>query len=590
MSDSNIETLLPLDIHITGQGPEQTVSVELIESDESLFCFKVEVVHDEEVIPAPLTLSWKIPYLSALGVWKSNSVFDKRQQYDWELEHFRTRISVDAPVISVFGTQDRNLITFACAEVVELVEMNALLREEDNHLYCHLTLFKEAQIPFQTYQTLIRIDLRGIPFFKALNEVAAWWQGMPNLQPAEVPALARLPLYSTWYNFHQHLDPPVLLKELAIARQLGFEWIILDDGWQTHDGNRGYDFTGDWQPERIPHMAEFVQQIHALDMKVGLWFSVPFCGKKSQAYQRFAGKFLTENHRWAPVFDPRFPEVRQYLVNTYVKAVADWGLDALKLDFIDDFMVYPETTLGMADGRDTASVNEAVDILMTQVIQSVQAVNSEIAIEFRQKYVGPAMKKFGHMFRAFDSPNDPITNRVRITDVKLLSGRTAVHSDPITWHSDESLENAALQFVNALFAVPQLSMELGKLSPAFQKMVRYFTEFWRTHQAILLDGTFTPYHPLNNYPVLSAQQGNTLIAAIYDQLYLPITPTGHLHLFNGSDRLGVAVLFQQPVEQLTYEIIDCQGTLISQGQDSRSNGLQWFEVPIAGRLSLSFDH
>jgi len=79
----------------------------------------------------------------------------------------------------------------------------------------------------------------------------------------------------------------------------------------------------------------------------------------------FKGKFLTENHRWAPVFDPRYPEVRQYLIDTYSKALALWNLDAFKLDFIDDFKVYPETELTKAGGRDFANVNEAVDKLLT---------------------------------------------------------------------------------------------------------------------------------------------------------------------------------------------------------------------------------
>jgi len=116
---------------------------------------------------------------------------------------------------------------------------------------------------------------------------------------------------------------------------MGCELIILDDGWQTMDGNRGYDFCGDWQPERIPNMREFVENLHQIDMKFGLWFSVPFCGVKSKAYQRFKGKFLTENHRWAPVFDPRYPDVREYLIDIYTNALTDYNLDAFKLDFIE---------------------------------------------------------------------------------------------------------------------------------------------------------------------------------------------------------------------------------------------------------------
>ena len=134
---------------------------------------------------------------------------------------------------------------------------------------------------------------------------------------------------------------------------------------------------------------EFVQDIHDTGMKIGFWYSVPFCGKKSKAYQEFKGKFLTENHRWAPVFDPRYPEVRLYLINIYKNALVDWNLDGFKLDFIDDFRLYPETPEAN-DQMDFVSINAAVDKLLTDVIDTLKAINPDVFIEFRQKYVGPA--------------------------------------------------------------------------------------------------------------------------------------------------------------------------------------------------------
>jgi len=315
--------------------------------------------------PKPIHLRWKLPALNVKGVWRCGSVHDKRLRYDWELDHHRSRISVDAPVLCVFGHNDENVITFACSDVVNLIEMNALLREED----CFL----------------VRVDLRNLQFSKTVQAVSDWWASFEHLKPCAAPAITKAPLYSTWYNFHQSLDETVLIEECKTAKKLGFELIIIDDGWQTTDTNRGYDYTGDWLPERFPKMAEFVEKIHQTGMQLGLWFSVPFCGKHSNAYQRFNGKFLTENHRWAPVFDPRYPEVRQYLIEIYSKAVALWRVDVLKLDFIDDFKVYPETTLTKADGRDYANVNEAVDRLLKDTTHTLKSINPNLGIEFRQR-------------------------------------------------------------------------------------------------------------------------------------------------------------------------------------------------------------
>jgi hypothetical protein len=86
-------------------------------------------------------------------------------------------------------------------------------------------------------------------------------------------------MYSTWYSYHQRVDADTLLREMAAGRKLGFESISVDDGWQTLDSARGYAFTGDWRPERMPEMKGFVDATHALGA-VLLWYAVPFVGQE----------------------------------------------------------------------------------------------------------------------------------------------------------------------------------------------------------------------------------------------------------------------------------------------------------------------
>ena len=246
---------------------------------------------------------------------------------------------------------------------------------------------------------------------------------------------------------------------------------------------------------------------------------MPFCGKKSQAYQVFKGKFLTENHRWAPVFDPRYPEVRNYLIQTYVNAVTSYDLDVLKLDFIDEFKVYPDTDLSLANGRDYANVNKAVDRLLMDVGSELKSIKPDIGIEFRQKYIGPAMRRFGNMFRAFDCPNDPVSNRIRIADVKLLCGETAVHSDMLTWHRTEKVELAAIQVLNGIFAVPQISIMLGEYPDTHLKMIAFYIQYWRQNVDILLNGQFYAFNPLANYPILKSYKDGQSIIGLFDDVF-----------------------------------------------------------------------
>ncbi len=565
------------------------VDINLVDVQAGIQVYELSIEFEEAQVPKPITLRWKIPALNTKGVWKSGSLYNKRMQYDWELEHLQSRVSVNAPVINIFGHQDENILTFACEDAINMVEMNALLREEDIFMYCHLSFFKEAHPAIRSYRTRIWIDERDILFSEALQTVSDWWASFEAYKPAPVPALAKAPLYSTWYNFHQSLDVDILLEECKIAKGLSYDLIIIDDGWQTLDSNRGYDYTGDWLPERIPNMAEFVGQMHDIGMKVALWYSVPFCGEKSKAYQQFKGKFLTEEHRWAPVFDPRYPEIRQYLIDKYTNAAKEWNLDGFKLDFIDDFKVYESTELTKANGRDYANVNAAVDRLLSDVMQSLRAVKSDIIIEFRQQYIGPTMRKFGNMFRAFDAPNDPVSNRIRITDVKLLCGDTAVHSDMIEWHPDESVELAAMQILSSFFGVPQISVHLRNSPKPHLKMLEFYNNYWREMADIILSGNFRPHQPIANYPILEAAKDGQLIVGVYDNHVVEINTDNYhsIDLMNG--KMSADIVLKNTGTRCLYQMTawDCQGNIHKKSLIDVQEGILVLEVPTAGLIRLS---
>ena len=124
---------------------------------------------------------------------------------------------------------------------------------------------------------------------------------------------------------------------------------------------------------------------------------------------------------------------------------------------------------------DYHSINDAVDRLLKDVITTLKAIKPDVFIEFRQKYTGPAMRKYGNMFRAFDCPGDATMNRIRIADIKMLAGNTAVHSDMITWHKDDTVEVAALQMINTLFGVPQISVLLKEAAKDHLNMIKFYT-------------------------------------------------------------------------------------------------------------------
>lgn len=458
-------------------------------------------------------------------------------------------------------------------------------------LDCEVQLFTGPQATINTYELTLRLDKRDVPYWQTLKEVAQWWEKMPAYKANISPDAARLPMYSTWYSFHQKLEPKAVEEQCRLAKSLGCETVIEDDGWQTLDSNRGYAYTGDWNPDRIPKMKAHVDKVHQLGMKFMLWYSVPFVGEKSKIYPKFVGKYLYYNKGWrAYVLDARFPEVRQYLIDKYVTALKEWGLDGFKLDFVDSFAPDATSEQQATDGRDFASTYDAVDKLLYDVMTQLRAIKPDIMIEFRQSYVGPLMRKYGNMFRAADAPNDALSNRVRTTDVHLLSGSTAVHSDMLMWNNNEKTETAALQFLNILFSVPQISVKIDEL-PADQKaMLGFWLSFWRSNRDVILDGNFLPENPDQNYPLISAINADKQLIAVYASQKI-VAIKGKMRknvvIVNANHGNRIVLQLEEAAGIKTIEVLDCKGKLVNTQKKELGKGLQLIEVPASGLIKIN---
>lgn len=539
--------------------------------------------------PSPLnelSLKFDFPSVDINGYWNSKQSLDKVNYYR---SSFTSGASAAAPVLSFYNNRLQNRITFAVSDALNPIQFSCGVKEEDVRFYASLELFTVKTPPTTQYELQLRIDTRNAPYYAVLKDVAQWWESMPDYRPATVPDVARRPMYSTWYSYHQNLDAEKIVAECKLARKLGCYAVIVDDGWQTNDTSRGYAYTGDWQPERLTNMREFVDRVHAEDMRVVLWYSLPFMGEKANNYDRFKGKYLYHwDSQGTYVLDPRYPEVRQFMVDTYEKALVEWKLDGFKLDFIGWFKTYSDTELTATDGRDFASVAEATDHLMTEITSRLRKIRPDVLLEFRQPYVGPVMRKYGNMFRGVDCPNNAAANRNEIANLRLLSGDTAVHSDMFIWRDEEPTEAAALQILNILFSVPQISVRLDEISPVHRAMVRHWLGYWNDNREILLDGKFLPGNPGANYPSLSAVSEAKQITALYETQAAKQT-AGEVTAFDVINATGEESLFvdlSQPWENCTITLVDATGKEIDQRIETLDRGIHRFQVPRSGMLTL----
>lgn len=587
----DVRQVAGLDIEVLGDLQGFALELSSATQEKGLEIVTLKLSRAKAGRPPKLGLKWAIPSHDVAGHWRPGAGYNKYVRPDWSSGRLEpSMFARSAPVSTLFGSADQNVLTVAVSDALNALQMGAGVREEDGLIYNEIHFFSEPHAPVTEYIARLRLDRRPIPYWAALRGISDWWAHQPNYEPAEVPPPARLPIYSTWYNYHQSLDPDVLLKELEVAKQMGFESIIIDDGWQTLDSARGYAFTGDWLPERFPDMRGFVEAAHKMGIKVLLWYAVPFVGKNAKVTKRFRNKTLRfEERMGAYVLDPRYPAVREYLVDVYTKALVDWNLDGFKLDFIERFAADEKTVLKATGGRDFASVNEATDRMMTDILAELKKIKPDVLIEFRQPYIGPLIRKYGNMFRAGDCPNSYLSNRVRITDLRLLSGNTAVHADMIMWHPEEPTEIAAMQMTNILFSVPQVSVRLREIPKQHFEMIRFYTGYWNQNQSVLLDGSFEAHAPGSNYPVLVGRSPQKMIVGLYGENLVQIDKKGArpaMDVVNGKGSERVVLRVAEDLGQHQYVIRNTLGKVTRQGSVDLRRGAFDFTVPVSGILSL----
>lgn len=456
-------------------------------------CDGIELIHitmhsDLPVAPQQAKISWSVDVVDIQDIWHPTANYERKLQPSWG-GFTECCSTVSAPVICLIGGGEFNRFTFAVSDALNVIRLSAGVNEHTAQLDCAVSFFDMPTAPLTDYSVTLRFDTRNIAYNKAIGDVALWWES--EYVPSPVPEYAKLPMYSTWYSFHQELTPESVEQQCRLAKELGCESVIVDDGWQTADNSQGYGYCGDWEvcTDKIPDMAAHVKRVHDMGMKYILWYSVPFVGYYSKAYDKFKSMSLYDT-KWfhAMVLDPRYTAVRDYLIGKYKTAVDEWGLDGFKLDFVDQFTQQSADKETADIGRDCQSVPQAVDVLLSDVMAQLREQNPDVMIEFRQRYIGPLMRKYGNMLRATDCPNDPHQNRIHTIDIRLLCGSTAAHSDMLMWHSDEPVEVAATHIINILFSVPQISVMLDKIPQSHRDMIKFYLGLWRKYRDLLLFG------------------------------------------------------------------------------------------------------
>ncbi|MGP3980445.1 glycoside hydrolase family 36 protein [Streptomyces sp. KR80] len=544
-------------------------------------------------VPKPVEIRLSVPLGDAAGYWHPQSGWQRTLLADWA---GRSRVSlVDGHAAGcLYDHSGATLLTFAAADPVPEASLRFGVSEENDTHVVHLQL-PAAEEPHRllfvprapsvaaAMRVLRRWFATGVPHAAGPGVPPAVAGGGP-VTPMPVPDAARTPVYSTWYAFNQNVDATAVERQAELAARLGCGVLILDDGWQELGHGRGYAGCGDWRPDRakFPDFAAHVARVQDMGLRYMAWIAPLLLGPDAECFDQWVACAPARGRvPGAHVLDPRRPEVRRHVVELCTALVRDYGLDGLKVDFLNDAMAYAD------DGG--GDVGRAMTDLLTEVRAALEAVHPEPLLELRQPYVGPGMAPYGNMLRSFDCPADATANRVRTLDTSLLAVGGAVHSDMLLWDLDAPVEAAARQLIGTLHSVPQISVRLDRLTEEHREALAFWLAQWRRLRGALLDGTVEPGRPDDLYTLVESEADGVLVLDVHSERTVPVEPADYreIVLVNGAtaDRLVLECSGPERAAELTVH--DPSGRIIERCRPRLTPGLHTLPVPRMGLATLA---
>ncbi|MBC7329914.1 alpha-galactosidase [bacterium] len=90
------------------------------------------------------------------------------------------------------------------------------------------------------------------------------------------------PIYNTWFGYYHNVNEKLCERIIPIAKELGCEYFVIDDGWQKNNGD---DIYGDWivDENKFPKGLAYIKKLceeHGL--RFGIWFAPIMAAPGSQ--------------------------------------------------------------------------------------------------------------------------------------------------------------------------------------------------------------------------------------------------------------------------------------------------------------------
>jgi alpha-galactosidase len=222
------------------------------------------------------------------------------------------------------------------------------------------------------------------------------------------PASAYQPIWCAW-GYERNFTTKQIVETLPKAKSVGLDWAVLDDGWQTSEGDWKLDRTK--FPRGEEDMANFAATIKDAGMLPRLWLAPLAVDQNTDLLRDHADMLLLgkdgkpQEVTWwdAQTLCPAYAPTIEYSKKLIQKIIGDWGYAGLKLDGQHLNGVAPCFNPAHNHKRPEESV-EALQEYWKMVFDTALAINPQAVVE-----LCPCGTSF-----AFH--NSPYTNQVPSSD------------------------------------------------------------------------------------------------------------------------------------------------------------------------------
>ena len=329
------------------------------------------------------------------------------------------------------------------------------------------------------------------PWHEVLGQYRKLTEDALPATPIAVPEAAFDPVFCTWTAAHHGITGDWCEQTARIAADLGFGTWLTDDGWFTQNAEFGrYDHVGDWLPDskKFPDFRDHVERVRDMGLRYLLWVSPLMVGTRSRAHTVLAEKLTRgRSDLHAGHLSPTAPGSAEHVADLLDRLMKDYGLDGLKIDFVDALETAICPSISTNDNFGAATF-----ALLRRAIDRVLAQRPDALIEFRNTYTNLAAAALSNVYRASDVPLTPDLNLWQVTMLRLMAPGRAIHMDPMFWHADESDRNVSLQLMRGLAGVPMVSVRLTETRATHLALIRHWLAFYTRHRTTLWHGAFAP--------------------------------------------------------------------------------------------------